>query len=72
MNLLTDLLSSSGLRHSQTDSQDRVGSEIGLVLRTIKLIEELVNFILIFDIDVFLDQGGANGRVNIVYGLGDA
>lgn len=41
-------------------------------MRTIKLIEELVNFILIFDIDVFLDQGGANGRVNIVYGLGDA
>jgi hypothetical protein len=50
------LLSSSGLCHCQTDTEDSVGTEFGFVLGTIKLDQEIIDCRLIDTFDVLLDQ----------------
>jgi hypothetical protein len=65
------LLSGTGLGNSQGDTEDGVGTELGLVGGTIEVDEELVDLTLVLDIDVLLDYGGSNGRVDVLDGLGD-
>jgi len=65
------LLSSGGLGHSQGDTQDGVGTEVGLVGSSIELVEELVNLRLVLNINALLDESGANGLVDVLHGLED-
>lgn len=65
------LLSSSGLCDGQTDTEDSIGSEFGLVGGTVKLVEEVVDLGLFGDADAFLDDGGPNDIVDVLDGLQD-
>jgi hypothetical protein len=65
------LLSSTSLGNSQTDTENSVGTKLGLVVSAIKLVEELVDLGLVLDIKALLDQSRTNGLVDIGDGLGD-
>jgi len=65
------LLSSTSLGNSQADTEDGVGTELGLVGGAIKVDEELVNLGLVLDIDALLDQSRADDGVDVLDGLGD-
>jgi hypothetical protein len=65
------LLSSTGLGDSQADTENGVGTELGLVGGTIELVEEGINLGLVLDINVLLDQSRANDVVDVADGLGD-
>lgn len=65
------LLSGSSLGNSQADTEDGVGTQVGLVGGTVKLVEELINLGLVLDVKVLLDQSGANDLVDVLDGLGD-
>lgn len=65
------LLSGSSLGNSQADTEDGVGTQVGLVGGTVKLVEELVNLGLVLNVEVLLDQSGANDIVDVLDGLGD-
>jgi hypothetical protein len=65
------LLGGSGLGNGQGDTEDGVGTEVTLVGGSIELVQELVNLGLVLDIDVLLDDGGANGLVDVLDGLED-
>jgi hypothetical protein len=60
-----DLLSSRSLCNSHADTKNSIGAQLGLVLRSIKLVQELVNFALVLDIDALLDESGSNDIVNV-------
>lgn len=62
------LLSSAGLRNGQTDPEDGVGTEFRLVRGPVELVQELIDLRLILDIDAVLDDRGANGFIDILYG----
>ena len=64
-------LSSSSFGNCQADTQDSIGTEVGLVGSSIQLVEELIDFGLVLDINALLDQGGSNGLVDILDGLQD-
>lgn len=66
------LLSCSGLGNSKTDAENGIGAQLALVRGSIEIDQELVNLWLVLDIDVRLDEGGANDLVDIGHGLGDA
>ena len=63
------LLSSTSLGNGQADTQDGVGTEVGLVGGAIQLVEELVDLGLVLHINVLLDEGRANGLVDVLDGL---
>ena len=65
------LLGSSGLSDSHGDTEDGVGTELGLVGGTIKLVHEVVNGALVLDVEVLLDEGGAKDVVDVGDGLED-
>lgn len=65
------LLSGTGLGNSQGNTEDGVGTKLGLVGGTIKLVEESVNLGLILDINVLLDQSGSNDIVDVGNSLED-
>lgn len=65
------LLGGSGLGDSQGDTEDGVGTKVTLVGGTVELVEELVNLGLVLDIDVLLDESGADGLVDVLDGLQD-
>ena len=65
------LLSSTGLGDGQTDTEDGVGAEVGLVGGSIKLVEELINLGLVLNIEVLLDDSRGNGLVDVLDGLQD-
>lgn len=65
------LLGSTGLGNSQADTQDGVGTQVVLVARAIELVEELVNLGLVLDVNVLLDEGRADGLVDVGNGLQD-
>lgn len=67
----TNLLSSTGLGNGQTDTEDSVGAELGLVGSAVKLVQEGIDLGLILDIDVLLDQSRANGVVDVGNSLVD-
>lgn len=66
------LLGSAGLGNSQADTKNSVGTELGLVGGAIEVNQELVNLGLVGDINVLLDEGGADGLVDILDSLKDA
>src|ERR1700730_11271180 len=59
------LLSGSRLRNCQRHTEDSIGTELSLVWSSIKLDQELINFWLILDIDVLLDESGTNDLVDV-------
>lgn len=61
----------TGLGNSQANTEDCVGTELGLVGSAIKLDEELINLGLVLDVDVLLDQGRADNVVDVLNSLGD-
>ena len=65
------LLGSTGLGNSQADTQDGVGTQVVLVARAIELVEELVNLGLVLDVNVLLDEGRADGLVDVGNSLQD-
>jgi hypothetical protein len=65
------LLSGTGLGNSQTDTEDGVGTELGLVGSTIKLVKECIDLGLVLDIDTLLDQSRGDDGVHILDGLGN-
>ena len=66
------LLSCASLGNSKTDTEDGIGAQLALVWGAIEAGQELVDLWLVLDIDVLLDEGGANDVVNVGHGLGDA
>lgn len=66
------LLSSTSLGNGQADTKDGVGTELGLVGGSIEVNQELVDLGLVLDINVLLDDSGANGLVDVLDGLKDA
>ena len=65
------LLSGSSLSDSQADTENGIGTEVGLVGTAIKLVEEVIDLRLVLDVDVFLDNGRANNLIYILNGLED-
>ena len=65
------LLSCASLGNSKTDTEDGIGAQLALVCGAIEAVQELVDLWLVLDIDVLLDEGGANDVVDIGHGLGD-
>jgi len=63
------LLSSTSLGNSQGNTEDGIGTELGLVGSTVKSVEELVDLGLVLDIDTLLDQSGTNGGVDVLDSL---
>ena len=67
-----NLLGSTSLGNSQTDTKDGVGTKFGLVRAPVKINQELVNLGLILDVQALLDQGRANCLVYVLDGLQNA
>lgn len=65
------LLSGSSLGNGQRDTEDGVGTELALVGGTIELVQELVDLGLLLNIEVLLDEGGANDLVDVLDGIED-
>lgn len=65
------LLSGTSLGNSQRDTEDGVGTELGLVGGTIELVQESIDLGLVLDVKVLLDQSRSNDIVDVVDGLGD-
>lgn len=63
------LLSSTGLGDGQGDTEDGVGAELGLVGSAIEVEEELVDLALVLDVEVGLDELGADDLVYVLDGL---
>lgn len=65
------LLSGGSLCNRHTDTEDGIGTKLGLVLRSIEAVQELVDLGLVLDIEVLLDESGSNHIVDVCYGLGN-
>lgn len=65
------LLSSRSFRDGHTDTEDGIGTKLGLVLGSIELVQEGINGRLVFDIEILFDEGWSNDIVDIGNGLGD-
>ena len=66
------LLGSGGLSDGHGDTEDGVGTELGLVGGAIKLVHEVVDGALVLDVKVLLDEGGTEDIVDVGDGLEDA
>ena len=62
------LLCSASLGNGQADTQNGIGTELGLVGSSIELVEESVDCRLVLNIDVLLDNGRAKDLVNVLDG----
>lgn len=65
------LLGSGSLGNSQRDAEDGIGAQLTLVRGAVELVQELVDLWLVLDVEVGLDEGGADDLVDIGHGLGD-
>ena len=65
------LLGSRGLCDGHGDTENGVGTELGLVGGTVKLVHELVDGALVLDVEVLLDESGSNDIVDVGDGLED-
>lgn len=65
------LLRGTSLGDGQADTQDGIGTEVGLVGGAVELDEELVDLGLVLDVDVLLDEGRSNDLVDVLDGLED-
>jgi hypothetical protein len=63
------LLGGTGLGNSQADTEDGVGTELGLVRSSVELNQELVDLGLVNDIDVGLDKGRSDDLVDVLDSL---
>lgn len=61
----------SGFGDGQTDTQDGVGAQLGLVRCAIEFNQEVVDQFLFLDINVFLDQGRSDDLVHVGDGFED-
>ena len=68
----TYLLRGTGLRDGHGDTEYGIRTELGLVVGSVELDEEVVNLFLRSDGDLGFDQLGSNGVVDGGDGLGDA
>ena len=66
-----NLLGSGSLGNSHADTQNRICTQLRLVLGSVKLLEKLVDFGLILHVDVLLHKGRGNRIVDIRNSLGD-
>lgn len=66
------LLSSGCLRYGHGDTENGVRSELGLVLRAIKLVDELVDGGLVLDIEICFNELWCDDLVHVVHGFGNA
>ena len=66
-----DLRSGGSLGDSHGDTEDGVGTNLGLVGGAIELVKESVNGGLVLDVEVLLEDGGGNCVVDVGNGLGD-
>jgi hypothetical protein len=69
--MLTYLLSSTGLCNSQTDTEDGISAKVTLVWSSIKLDQELINLWLILNINVLFDESRADDFIDVGNGLGN-
>ena len=65
------LLSGGGLCDGHGDTEDGVGTKVGLVLCAIELVEESIYGRLVLDVELLLDERGGNGVVDVGNSLGD-
>lgn len=65
------LLSGSSLGNGQGDTEDGVGTELALVGSAVELVQEVIDLSLVLDINVLLDESGANDLVDVLNGLED-
>jgi hypothetical protein len=65
------LLGGGGLCNGHAHTEDRIGTELGLVLGAVQLVQELVDLGLVFDVDGLFDQGRCDYVVDVTHGLGD-
>ena len=65
------LLGSRGLCDGHGDTENGVGAQLGLVLRAIELVEEIIYGGLVLDVELLLDEGGGDGVVDVADSLGD-
>ena len=65
------LLRGTGLGDGQADTQDGIGTQLGLVRSTIELVQELVDLLLLGNIDVLLDESRTDDLVDIGNSLQD-
>lgn len=65
------LLGGGSLGNGQGDTKDGVGTKVTLVGSAIELVQELINLSLVLDVNVLLDESGANGLVDVLDGLED-
>ena len=68
---MAHLLSGTSLRDGHRDTKDSIGTELGLVVGSIELDEEVVDFLLGSDGDLSLNQLGSDGVVDGSDGLED-
>jgi hypothetical protein len=64
------LLGGGGLGHGHGDTEDGVGTNLGLVGGAIELVKESVDGGLVLDVKVLLDEGRGNDLVDVGDGLG--
>ena len=64
------LLGGGGLGHGHGDTEDGVGTNLGLVGRAIELVKESVDGGLVLDVKVLLDESRGNDLVDVGNGLG--
>ena len=65
------LLGGTSLGDGEADTEDGIGTEVGLVGGSVELDEELVDLGLVLDVDVLLDQGGGDDLIDVLDGLED-
>lgn len=65
------LLSSTGLGDGQRDTENGVGTKLGLVGSAIELVQESINGGLVLDVKGLLNQSRGNDGVDVLNGLGD-
>ena len=68
---MAHLLSGTSLRDGHRDTEDGIGTELGLVVGSIELDEEVVDLLLGSDGDLSLNQLGSDGVVDGSNGLED-
>lgn len=64
------LLGGRCLRNSHADTKDGVCAELGLVLRSVELVQELVYGRLVLHIELGLDELGGDDIIDVGNGLG--
>jgi hypothetical protein len=60
------LLGSTGLCDSEADTENGVGSQLGLVGGSVEVDEELVDFSLVLDVGDLLDGGRGNDLIDVL------